>query len=70
MAAANTQVWTDDYASLDASVGYRINDNLAIQINAMNLLNEKYHSYFGSKALTNGLYTTGRRYMASLRFDF
>lgn len=70
MAAANTQVWTDDYGSLDASFGYRVNDNLAIQLNAMNLLNENYRSYFGNKALTNGLYTTGRRYMASLRFDF
>lgn len=36
----------------------------------MNLLDEKYLQYLGSKQLVVGKYTTGRRYMASLHVKF
>ena len=63
-------VWTMDYTSVDASVSYRINEVLSVGLEGMNLLDEKYHSYFGDERLLNGAYLSGRRYMASLRFQF
>jgi outer membrane receptor protein involved in Fe transport len=36
----------------------------------MNLLDETYYEYLGSKDLLAGKYKSGRRYMASLHFDF
>lgn len=60
----------DDYAELDASFGWRFNENFSLSLDAMNLLDEKYLQYLGSKDLTVGKYTTGRRYMASLHFKF
>lgn len=63
-------VWTMDYTSLDASIAYKVNDHLSVGLEGMNLLDEKYHSYFGDERLLNGAYLSGRRYMASLRFQF
>lgn len=63
-------LWTRDYASLDASVGFKINDVMTISLEGMNLLDEVYHSYATDERLTRGAYRTGRRYMASLRFQF
>ena len=61
---------TVEYRSLDASVAYKVTENLSIGLEGMNLLDEKYHSYFGTEKLLNGAYKSGRRYMASLRFAF
>ena len=63
-------LWTMEYRSLDASVAYRVNDHLSVGLEGMNLLDEKYHSYSGVEQLTRGAYVSGRRYMASLRFQF
>lgn len=63
-------LWTKDYASLDASVGYRVNQYLSITLDAMNLLDESYYSYATTEKLIRGEYRSGRRYMASLRFQF
>jgi TonB-dependent receptor len=60
----------DDYAELDASASWRFNEHLALNLNAMNLLDETYYEYLGSKDLLAGKYKSGRRYMASLHFDF
>ena len=59
-----------DYASLDASIAFRINENLSVGLEGMNLLDEQYQSYSGVEQLTRGAYLSGRRYMASLRFAF
>ena len=64
------QLWTMDYASMDASVAFKITDNLSIGLDGMNLLDEKYHSYSAVEQLTRGAYLSGRRYNASLRFNF
>ncbi|MGE8219668.1 MAG: TonB-dependent receptor [Stenotrophomonas acidaminiphila] len=68
--SAGRQLWTMDYASLDASIAFRINENLSVGLEGMNLLDEQYHSYSGVEQLTRGAYLSGRRYMASLRFAF
>lgn len=67
---------TDDYDSLDASLNFRITDQLSLQVDGMNLLDSEYRSYAevpgvaNTEKLVRGLYRTGRRYMASLRFQF
>ena len=59
-----------DYTSVDASISYKITDNLTVALEGMNLLDEEYHSYSGTEQLLRGAYLSGRRYNASLRFAF
>jgi len=67
---------TDDYDSLDASFNFKLTDNLTLGLDGMNLLDSEYRSYAevpgvaNTEKLVRGLYRTGRRYMATLRFAF
>ncbi|CAN7575792.1 TonB-dependent receptor [Pseudoxanthomonas sp. LjRoot143] len=67
---------TDDYDSLDANLNFRLTDNLSLGLDGMNLLDSEYRSYAevpgvaNTEKLVRGLYRTGRRYMATLRFQF
>ena len=67
---------TDDYDSLDASINLKLTDNLTLGLDGMNLLDSEYRSYAEVPGVANtekvirGLYRTGRRYMATLRFAF
>ena len=67
---------TDDYDSLDASIGFRVNSNLSVTLDGMNLLDSEYYTYAevpgvaNTEKLVRGLYRTGRRYMLSLRVQF
>ena len=63
-------LWTRDYTSLDATLGFKINDHMTVSLDGMNLLDEAYHSYATDETLTRGAYRTGRRFMATLRFQF
>jgi TonB-dependent receptor len=59
------------YADLSGSVGWHFNEHFALTFDAMNLLNEKYRQYaVDNKNQLFGEYTTGRRYMATLRMNF
>ncbi|MDH5824586.1 TonB-dependent receptor [Luteimonas sp. RD2P54] len=64
------ELWVRPYESVDASLGYRFNDNYSLTLNAMNLLDEAYHSYATDERLTRGVYRSGRRYTAMLRVNF
>ena len=67
---------TKDYDSLDASLNFRINDKLSLGLDGMNLLDSEYKSYAdvpgvaNTELLVRGNYRTGRRLMATLRFQF
>lgn len=67
---------TDDYDSLDANINLKLTDNLTLGLDGMNLLDSEYRSYAEVPGVANtekvirGLYRTGRRYMATLRFAF
>lgn len=67
---------TDDYDSLDASFNFKINDNLSLGLDGMNLLDSEYYTYAevpgiaNTEKLIRGSYRTGRRIMASIRFQF
>jgi TonB-dependent receptor len=58
------------YRELDASASWHFNDKLSLNLNAMNLLDETYLQYLGTKDLIAGKYSNGRRYMATLHYDF
>jgi iron complex outermembrane recepter protein len=60
----------DAYTELDASVGWRFDRHWSVNLDAMNLLDETYLQYLGEKDLIAGKYKSGRRYMASVHFDF
>lgn len=60
----------DDYADLGASIGYAINDQWSLQVDAQNLLDEDYFQYLGDTDHPVGRYKNGRRYMATVHFKF
>ncbi|HVK51435.1 MAG TPA: TonB-dependent receptor [Pseudoxanthomonas sp.] len=64
------QMYSDDYTSVDASVGYQISDNWRLSFDAMNLLDEKYFNYANTTELPRGIYRSGRRYQAQVQFKF
>ncbi|MBB5875292.1 TonB-dependent receptor [Xanthomonas sp. 3498] len=60
----------DAYTDLGASVGYAINAQWSLQLDAQNLLDEEYLQYLGDKDHPVGRYHNGRRYMATVHFKF
>jgi len=63
-------LWVRPYTSMDLSLGYRFNDSVSLNFDAMNLLDEAYHSYADTERLTRGVYRSGRRYLTTLRVQF
>ena len=63
-------LWVRPYTSMDLSLGYRFNDTVSLNFDAMNLLDESYHSYADTERLTRGVYRSGRRYLTTLRVQF
>lgn len=68
--AGAPSTYVDGYKELDATLGYQINENFSLNLNALNLLNSTYKQYLGSKTQLSDEYVTGRQYMASVRFKF
>lgn len=54
----------------------KLTDQLTLSLDGMNLLDSEYRSYAevpgvaNTEKLTRGIYKTGRRYMASLRYSY
>jgi iron complex outermembrane receptor protein len=62
--------YVDGYKELDATLGYAVNKNFSLNLNALNLLNSTYRAYLGSKTQLSEEYVTGRQYMLSAHFKF
>jgi TonB-dependent receptor len=60
---------TEAYADLGATIGWKFNKQISVTLSGMNLANEQYKQYIGTKDLPVAKYTTGRRYMAQVHFD-
>ena len=67
---------TDGHKSLEASLNYKLTKELTLGLDGMNLLDSEYRSYAevagvaATEKLVRGVYRTGRRYLATLRFAF
>ncbi|MCW1987604.1 UNVERIFIED_ORG: iron complex outermembrane receptor protein [Sphingomonas sp. R1F5B] len=61
---------TAGYHQLDASIGYKITENLTVQANAQNLLDSTYYSYSGTKNAPTAFYKNGRVFAATLQFAY
>lgn len=68
--SSNLPTFRDDYAQLDASVSYNINDNFSVSLEGKNLTEEVTYDYSGVKSRLNGQYFTGRSYMLGLKYRF
>jgi len=64
--------WADDYGQLDASVFYKISDNLSFGLEAQNITNAKYKQLMDQHIGTKGRawFVSGPRYTAQLRYNF
>lgn len=63
-------LYVRDVDTLDATAGYRINDNVSLTVSGQNLLDSEYYSYANTVALPRGVYRTGRKLMATLAVEF
>jgi iron complex outermembrane receptor protein len=66
----NSAFFQDDVQSVDASVGYTINDNFIVSLDGRNLTDETIEYYAESKERPRSIYTNGRQYYLNLRFSF
>ncbi len=56
--------------TLDATVGYAINQNITMSVSGQNLLDSEYYAYANTTALPRGVYRTGRKLQATLNVAF
>ncbi|GAA0731997.1 TonB-dependent receptor [Sphingomonas sp. ABOLD] len=59
---------TDGYHQLDASIAYKLTEQVTVSVNAQNLLDETYYSYSGTKDAPTAFYKNGRVFAASVSF--
>jgi iron complex outermembrane receptor protein len=62
--------YVDGFKELDGSLAYQFNKNFSVTFNMLNLLNEKYYAYLGSKTQLSEEYVTGRQFMLQAHFKF
>ena len=54
------------YKELDASVAWRFNNHFQLSLDALNLLDSTYYSYYGTHDMLSGKYKNGTEYMLTL----
>ena len=64
------QMYVRAYTGLDATAGYRFNDQVSLTVSGQNLLDSEYYAYANTVTLPRGVYRTGRKLMATLSIDF
>jgi iron complex outermembrane recepter protein len=62
--------YQDEIDSVSASLGYKINDNFSLQLDAMNLNNPKTQYYAENRDRPRSIYENGRQYYLSFRFKY
>lgn len=60
----------DGYSQLDAGIGYRINENVELTLEGLNLLDETQFRYAGTEDRPLSIVRNGRRYFVNARFRF
>jgi TonB-dependent receptor len=66
---AHNLIWYP-ISRLDAQLTWRVNRNVALTLDATNLLDPPQRSYWGTKDFADRVYYEGRTYSAALRFKF
>ncbi|MDY6949119.1 MAG: TonB-dependent receptor [Pseudomonadota bacterium] len=61
-------VTTDEYAQLDAALGWRLTEHIELTAQVLNMLDETHYEYAGEESRLLNLYKNGRRYFAGVRF--
>lgn len=65
-----TAFFQDDVSSLDASLGFIINEHFIISVDGRNLTDEKIKYFADSRERPRSIYKNGRQYYLNLRFNF
>jgi len=60
----------DDYGQLDASVGFKITDDISVSLEALNLNDENEFIYSTTPDRVKEYRTTGRRFILGVRATF
>ncbi|WP_425490104.1 TonB-dependent receptor [Dyella telluris] len=61
--------YTDSFKELDASLGYKFNQNFSLTFDALNLLDSTYKQYYGSQMIElANEYSSGREYILEAHF--
>jgi TonB-dependent receptor len=68
--AANEPRHTEDYSQIDLSVGYNVNDNLALSFEAINLTGEDARDYARTERQLLNIGILDTRYALGLRYTF
>jgi len=63
-------VYTEAYAQIDLSAGYKLSDNLSFQFEAINLNDAVVRQHARTKNEIIGVWQTGPRYMIGARYKF
>lgn len=68
--SGNEPEYVEDYAQIDLSIGYEINENLTLTAEGINVTGENYRTHGRSKAQLLSLEDLGARYQLGLRYTF
>jgi len=65
-----TDMFQDNFSTLDASVSINVTDTAALTFDAQNLTNEKLKYFVGTPDVPRAIYDNGRTFYAGVRFKF
>jgi len=65
-----TAFWQDEVDTVSASLGWKINDNFSLNLDALNLNNPKTAYYAENRDRPRSIYENGRQYYLNFRFKF
>lgn len=59
-----------DSANVDVSATYNVTEQVGITLSGMNLTDSEYYSYADTEALPRGVYRSGRKFLATINFNY
>lgn len=59
-----------DSANVDASATFRVNKYVALTVAGQNLTDSQYYAYANTLALPRGVYKNGRKFLATINFNY
>ena len=59
-----------DSDNLDVSATYNVTPQIGITLSGMNLTDAEYYAYANTTALPRGVYRSGRKFLATVNFNY